>query len=147
MSTGGWPRYAVPAVLIAGWTGALFLPVATTDHINENQTFAGWMVLFLGTLFGWMTLQFAAYANPVFLLALAYSAWRGEEAGRRILRISAVLLALGIVSALFWRNVPDDSGMNEIITYHTGYYVWLGVMAGAVGWLWFMARKSPTHTA
>ena len=71
MSTSGWPRYAVPAVLIAGWTGALFLPVATTDHINENQTFAGWMVLFLGTLFGWMTLQFAAYANPGFLLALA----------------------------------------------------------------------------
>tara|TARA_B100000749_G_C18018328_1_gene298163 strand:+ start:46 stop:483 length:438 start_codon:yes stop_codon:yes gene_type:complete len=141
MTPGGWPRYAVPALLIAGWTLALFLPVATTDHVNENQTFTGLIVLFLGTFFGWMTFQFAAYANPIFLLALIYGAWRGERASRRTLRISAVLLALAVVSALFWRNIPDDSGMNPIIAFHAGYYLWLGVMSCAAGWLWFVASR------
>ncbi|MEL7689536.1 hypothetical protein [Citromicrobium bathyomarinum] len=141
MTASRWPRYTVPAVLIAGWTLALFLPVATTDHVNEDQTFAGWMVLFLGTFLGWMTFQFAAYANPVFLFALIYGAWRGEAARRRTLQISAVLLALAVVSALAWRNIPDDSGMNSIVAFHSGYYLWLGVMVCAAGWLWFSASR------
>jgi hypothetical protein len=137
----GGARYAVPGLLIALWIVTLFLPVVTVDHVNEDQTFPGLGILVLGTFLGWMILQFAAFANPVFLFALGYSAWRGDTAERRTMRVSAVLLALAIVSAIFWRILPDDSGANRIIARHSGYYLWMAVMACAALWLWFTAPR------
>ena len=57
------------------------------------------------------------------------------------MRVSAVLLALAIVSAIFWRILPDDSGANRIIARHSGYYLWMAVMACAALWLWFTAPR------
>ncbi|GAB5347703.1 hypothetical protein [Alteriqipengyuania sp. 357] len=134
-------RYAVPGLLIAIWVATLFLPAVTVEHVNEDQTFPGLSVMLLGMFLGWAIFQFAAFANPVFLFALGYGAWRGDAAGRRMMRGFAVLLMLAIVSAAFWRILPDDSGPNPIIAHHAGFYLWLAVMACAALWLWFTAPR------
>lgn len=129
----------IPAILLTAWVTALFLPVATVDHLNEDQTFSGWLILLLGFL-GPLILQFSAYANPLFLAVLLYVAVKRQRAAPRLLKLAAGVLALALMNALFWVSVPDDSGFNPINHYHAGYHLWLGVMGATVAWLLWLSR-------
>ncbi len=130
----------MPVILLIAWCSALFLPVATTDHLNEDQTFLGWQVMLLGIL-GPLIGQLSAYANPLFLGVLTYVSIKRERASPTVLKVGAVVFALAVINALFWGSVPDDSGDNPIRQYYAGYFVWLAVMGATAVWCALLSRS------
>lgn len=135
----------MPLAIFTGWFVALFLDVATVEHLNAPQTFKGYMVLLLGFL-GPFALQISAYANPALFVVALYVRLRWQNLSAKKLKLAAAFIALCIVNALFWTHIPDDSGSNSITDYGPGYYLWLAVMAAAAAWLFALMRRASRRT-
>ena len=107
------------AIVILGiWGVSLVLPVAIFEKSGyENMPGAG--VAVIGLFFGWMILQFGAFANLIVIgvgLALAF--------GRRA-PISLVVIAEALaVWSFTWSDFPSDAGSNFIQHFASGFYVW-----------------------
>lgn len=118
-------RWAAVA-LFAAWFASLGLPAA---HLSDGETPVGFSLL----IFGWIAvlmLQPAWLGNLLIWIVLPIVA-SSERPWKITLRLCGGALIVCAMGALFWRDVPGDSGTTLISAYGAGYYLWMIAVLGS----------------
>ncbi len=109
--------------------GVWMLSVASSDALLgcRGDTIPGWELLLLGWI-GPVASQFGWYANVIFLIALPTFVFKRRSGGWSV---AVGLLATGLaLSSLGLEVLPNDAGGTSICGFGTGFYLWLGAIAG-----------------
>lgn len=129
MSPAFWthPRRRSTAIgLGLAWIASLMLPAA---YLTDGDAPAGISVLLIGWV-GLLMLQPAWLGNLLIWIVLPLVA--GTERPWKItLRLCGVAMAICAIGALFWRDLPDDSGPNNVLAFGPGYYLWMTAIVGS----------------
>lgn len=112
--------------LFAGWFASLGLPAA---YLIDGDARPGLSIL----MFGWvgvLMLQPAWLGNLLIWIVLPIVA-SSERPWKVTLRLCGGALIVCAFGALFWREMPDDSGPNNIVAFGPGYYLWMIAVLGS----------------
>jgi hypothetical protein len=127
-------RFLLAALIVLLWSTSLALPVMTD---GPDSTYHGTLILMLGWM-GLFVFQFAWLANILLMPALGLLLV--ERPPRTASKILGGLLLALFVSALAWDEMYYDNGTRPILSYHSGYFLWLGAVAVAAVSLFARAR-------
>lgn len=122
------PRVRLVTAIVLGlaWFVSLGAPAA---HVTRGEAVPGFSILLLGWI-AVLTLQPAWLGNLLIWLVLPVVA-SSERPWKRTLRLCGGALIACAIGALFWRDLPDDSGSNLITAYGAGYYLWMIAVLGS----------------
>lgn len=123
------------------WLATLALPTANWG-VPERPVAPepGLGLLLLGWL-GILGMQFAWFANLLFLIFLPWAA-RARQVPPVLFTVAGFMTALLGLSALSWTEVITDTGKRSVVV-GPGYYVWIAVMAVTGVWLFVRAASDP----
>jgi hypothetical protein len=119
-------RRWIALALGLAWFASLGLPAA---HLADGDAPEGISILIIGWI-AVMMLQPAWLGNLLIWIVLPLVAKRGRP-WTRTLRSCGIALIGCAIAALFWRDLPDDSGSNLIVAYGAGYYLWMIAVLGS----------------
>jgi hypothetical protein len=112
-------RLSASVLILAIYVASLMLPAVlkTDTSAAHDAGYPGYSILMIGWL-GVANLQPAWIANPLLLLTLAMPT--------RALGIATAVFA---ACAIGWREIPNDAGVEHVLSYGAGYYLWMLAMA------------------
>lgn len=111
-------RRGVALIVLVLWLICLFLPAVSFAKAIYSYL-SGAFVAVIGLAFGWLELQFGAFANPI-LLGLCLVLLLGRRPWVALAWITEVLA----LSSFTITNIPDHDGPNPISHFSSGFYVW-----------------------
>ncbi|MCP3734660.1 hypothetical protein M9979_07220 [Sphingomonas sp. RP10(2022)] len=131
----------VAAVL---FVASLALPVATAQQTQGLTTITGLNLLLIGPL-GALNGQFGWFATPCLAVAIYATVTRRPCLSGRGRVIVILAMGIALIDALFWTDYPNDGGPGPIVSFGTGYYLWIAaVVVGALGLMTTLGRdQSP----
>ncbi|MBB5697483.1 hypothetical protein [Sphingomonas yantingensis] len=110
----------------AAWFASLGLPAA---YLANGDAPRGLLLLMIGWI-SVLMLQPAWLGNLLIWIVLPIVG-SSERPWKVTLRLCGGALIICAVGALFWSDLPDDSGSNLIVRYGAGYYLWMIAVLGS----------------
>ena len=115
-------RRYVGLIVMVLWVASLALPAAT--FVNGAYGYCpGFLVAAVGLVFGWMILQFGAFANLILIVLCGVLVF-----GRRPSIIAACIAEVLALYSFTWSEFPSDADTNPIAHFDSGFYVWQGAI-------------------
>ena len=135
------PAPAAKAVLVsmALYVAACLLP-ALIFHVrrdlgNGGSVWGGYRsdngisLLFAGLVFGWMRLNFTAFANPLLWMGWIFLARRNWNSAR-VCSLGALIWSIETLQLLFQPMLWDEAAVNKgfLAAPHIGFVLWIASM-------------------